>query len=101
MSFADFTISIFSALSTVTVVPGLKPILVGACAAALRDDRKQRIERDAPFLHRAQRHIGRHQLGDGGRIPGMGGVLRVQHLAGVELRSAAALRPVRERWRER
>ena len=37
MSFADFTISIFSALSTVTVVPTLKPILVGCCAAALRD----------------------------------------------------------------
>src|SRR4026209_1554927 len=37
MSFADFTISIFSALSTVTLVPTLKPILVGCCAAALRD----------------------------------------------------------------
>src|SRR5262249_34796536 len=37
MSFADFTISIFSALSTVTVVPAAKPILVGCCAAALRD----------------------------------------------------------------
>ena len=33
-SFADFTISILSALSTVTVVPGLKPIFDGACAAA-------------------------------------------------------------------
>ncbi len=29
MSFADFTISILRALSTVTVVPTLKPILVG------------------------------------------------------------------------
>src|SRR5262249_51201460 len=37
MSLADFTISIFSALSTVTVVPILKPILVGCWAAALRD----------------------------------------------------------------
>ena len=34
MSFADFTISIFSALSTVTCVPGLKPIFDGACEAA-------------------------------------------------------------------
>ena len=37
MSLADFTISIFSALSTVRRVPTLKPILVGCCAAALRD----------------------------------------------------------------
>ena len=37
MSFADFTISILSALSTVTVVPGGKPILTGDCAAALCD----------------------------------------------------------------
>ena len=37
MSLADLTISIFSALSTVTRVPSLKPILVGCCAAALRD----------------------------------------------------------------
>src|ERR1041385_5717418 len=36
MSLDDFTISILSALSTVTVVPILKPILVGCCAAALR-----------------------------------------------------------------
>ena len=34
MSFADFTISIFSALSTVTWLPGLKPIFEGACKAA-------------------------------------------------------------------
>ena len=34
MSFADFTISILSALSTVTWVPGLKPIFDGACEAA-------------------------------------------------------------------
>ena len=37
MSFADFTISILSALSTVTWVPTGKPILVGDCAIALRD----------------------------------------------------------------
>ena len=35
MSFADFTIIILSALSTVTVVPALKPIFEGACATAL------------------------------------------------------------------
>ena len=34
MSFADFTISILSALSTVTCVPTGKPILTGCCAAA-------------------------------------------------------------------
>ena len=37
MSLADFTIRIFSALSTVTVVPARKPILVGACEAARGD----------------------------------------------------------------
>ena len=39
MSFADFTISILIALSSVTVVPGGKPILVGAAAAAFADTR--------------------------------------------------------------
>ena len=34
MSLADFTIRIFSALSTVILVPGLKPIFDGACEAA-------------------------------------------------------------------
>src|SRR5690348_12162110 len=34
MSFADFTISILIALSTVTCVPALKPIFEGACATA-------------------------------------------------------------------
>ena len=37
MSFADFTIIILMALSTVTCVPGGKPILVGDCMAALAD----------------------------------------------------------------
>ena len=37
MSLAECTISIFSALSTVTCVPGGKPILVGDCAAAVCD----------------------------------------------------------------
>ncbi len=35
-SFADLTMIIFSALSSVTSVPSLKPIFVGACATALR-----------------------------------------------------------------
>jgi len=37
MSLADFTIIIFSALSRVTWVPGLKPILEGCWAAAVGD----------------------------------------------------------------
>ena len=49
MSLAECTISIFSALSTVTCVPGGKPILVGACAAALRETVNKRVERDAPL----------------------------------------------------
>ncbi len=67
MSFADFTSSILSALSTVNVVPVGKPILTGSCATALGETGEQRVERDAAFLDRAQRHVGRHDLGDGGR----------------------------------
>ena len=37
MSLADFTSIIFSALSTVTWVPGRKPILDGDCEAATGD----------------------------------------------------------------
>ncbi len=37
MSFADLTIIIFSALSTVTCVPERNPIFDGACAAAAGD----------------------------------------------------------------
>ena len=37
MSFADFTIIILMALSTVTWVPTGKPILVGACVSAFGD----------------------------------------------------------------
>jgi hypothetical protein len=37
MSLADFTISILSALSTVSWVPGLKPILEGGSAAAVSE----------------------------------------------------------------
>ena len=59
MSLADFTISILSALSTVIWVPGLKPILDGACEAARRGDGEQRVERDALVLDRLQRHIER------------------------------------------
>ena len=50
MSLADFTISIFSALSTVTVVPTLKPILVGCCAAALRDTVSRVLREMRPSL---------------------------------------------------
>ena len=46
-SFADFTISIFSALSTVTWLPGLKPIFEGACKAARARDGEQAVEREA------------------------------------------------------
>ena len=35
MSFADFTIIIFSALSSVSTVPGLKPILLGGCGGGV------------------------------------------------------------------
>ena len=37
MSLADFTIIIFSALSTVSCTPGRKPIFEGLCDAAVGD----------------------------------------------------------------
>ena len=83
MSLADFTIIIFSAFSTVTCVPGRKPIFDGDCEAATGDTVSSAVEREPAFLDRLQRDIGRHDLGDGGRIPGIGGVVGLQHLAGI------------------
>ena len=57
MSFADFTISIFSALSTVTWVPAGKPIFDGACATALRETVNSVSKRDALLLDGVQRDI--------------------------------------------
>ncbi len=48
-----------------------------------RRDGQKAVEADAPFLHRVQRHIDGHQLGDGGRIPGLAGILLLQHAAGI------------------
>ena len=71
MSLADFTIIIFSALSTVTCVPGWKPIFDGDCEAAIGDTVSSVSSVQAAFLDRLQRDIGRHQLGHRGRIPGI------------------------------
>ena len=85
MSFADFTSSILSALSTVTSGADREAHLDRLLRGGVRRDRHRGVERDAAFLDGAQRHVGRHQLGDGGRIPWVAGVLGVQHLAGVGL----------------
>src|SRR4029079_6229259 len=50
MSVADFTLNILSALSTVTLVPAAKPILVGCCAAALRDTGSSVLNEMRPSL---------------------------------------------------
>ena len=50
MSFADFTISILSALSTVITVPGGKPIFTGDCAAALAETTSGRSRVMRPSL---------------------------------------------------
>ena len=60
MSLADFTIIIFSALSTVTWVPTAKPILVGDCASAVCETLNRCIERDAALFDRLQRGVERH-----------------------------------------
>ena len=61
--------------------------------------REQRVEADAAFLDGAQRRVGGHQFGDGGRIPRIGGVFRVQHLAGRGLDQQLAPRLARRRRR--
>ncbi len=50
MSLADFTINIFRALSMVRRVPTLSPILVGCCAAALRDTVSMLLKPTRPSL---------------------------------------------------
>jgi hypothetical protein len=79
MSFADFTISILSALSTVTTVPTPNPIFTGDCATAFGET-VSGVSRPA-LLDRAQRDIGSHELGDGGGIPRLAGVLGIENLA--------------------
>ena len=60
-------------------------------------------EADAAFLDGAQRGVGGHQFGDGGRIPRIGGVFRMQHLAGggfdQQLRFGPGLRRAGKRQR--
>ena len=85
MSLADLTISILSALSTVNRGADRESHLDRFLRRRVGRDREQLVERDAAFLDRAQRHVGGHELGGGGRIPGNGGVLGVQHLAAVDL----------------
>ena len=45
--------------------------------------RQQGIERDAAVLDGFERDIGRHQLGHRCGIPGIGRVIRLQHLSGI------------------
>ena len=85
MSLADFTSIIFSALSTVTWVPGRKPIFDGDCEAATGDTVSSVSSVMRAVLDRLERDIGRHQLGQRRGIPGIGGVLGLQHLAGIGL----------------
>src|SRR5688572_30547939 len=66
---------------TVTRVPGGKPILTGDCAAAACETGSAFSSESRPSLT-ARSSIGGHHLGDGRRIPGIGGVLGEQHLAG-------------------
>ena len=44
--------------------------------------RQQGVEAEATIPDGAQRGVGRHQFGDGGRIPRKRSVLGVQHFAG-------------------
>ena len=83
MSLADFTIIIASAFSTVTCVPGLKPIFDGDCEAATGETVSTLSSVQASFLDGFQRDVSRHDLGDRGRIPGHRRIFGLQHLAGV------------------
>ena len=84
MSLADLTSIIFSALSSVITEPGLKPILLGGSAAACLLTLIGEVSASSPGGHRAERHIGRHQLGERGRMPAPEGVLMRQYPAGAE-----------------
>ena len=79
ISFADLTTIIFMALSRVIVVPTGKPIFDGGSLSALAADEHRRIRGDRARLHRPEGDIGGHQLGDRGRVPGLGGIVLRQH----------------------
>ena len=91
-SLGDFTISIFSALSSVTSVPGRNPILDGGIARGAQRHGERRVHRQPPVAHRAQRDIGRHQLGGGGREPRLGRVGLHQHIARLRVGDQIGLR---------
>ena len=63
---------------------------------ALRHDHR-RVEAHAPLAHRRQRDIGRHQLGDRGRIPVARRLARLQHVAGIEIDQQRGCRARRAR----
>ena len=84
-SLGDLTISIFRALSSVTSTPGRKPIFEAGMFAARADIVSGVSSVNAPVAHRLQRDIGRHQLGQRGRIPGLGRVALEQRLAAVDV----------------
>jgi hypothetical protein len=60
----------------------LEPHLGGLLRRRVTRYCEQRIDRDATFLYCAQGCVGRHQFGDGGRVPGKRGVLGVQYFPG-------------------
>ncbi len=62
-----------------------EPHLRGRLRSCDRRYREQRIERKTSFLDGLERDVGRHQFGDGCRIPRMGRVLGLQHLSGIGL----------------
>ena len=95
MSFDERTISIFSALSAVTRVPGGESHLDRLLRGRGLRDRQRLVESEPAVPDRAQHRIGGHDLGDGGRIPRIAGVLGEQHLVPIRLRSRAAPRPTR------
>ncbi len=71
----------------------LEAHLGGLLGCRIRPVGEYGIEGNALLAHRPKGHIGGHQLGDGGRIPRIGGVLALQDLAGVDVDEQARLGP--------
>ena len=68
---------------------GLEAHLARRLGGGMLGNLDRRIERQLAGRDRAERHIGRHQLGERGRIPALESVLMLQHLAAVAGRRAS------------
>ena len=97
MSFADFTIMIFSASSRVSSSAGLEAHLARRLGGGVRGHRDRRIHRDLAGRERPEHDVGGHQLRRGGRKPGPQRVVVIEHPAGLGVdQDVGAIRVARQ-----